>query len=124
VTVQRSEMSMSVRWLGCGLEYAGQRGLPGIAARLPAAAAGAQVTTVTLAGEQAAFVRDRPPTIRAWLGRLERNWAAVTALIGPELARVAAVPGRDRARVRGRPDGRGPDPARPPGPLGAARGAQ
>jgi len=29
-----------------------------------------------------------PPTIRAWLGRLERNRAAVTALIGPELARV------------------------------------
>ena len=29
-----------------------------------------------------------PPTIRAWLGRLERNRSAVTALIGPELTRV------------------------------------
>jgi len=35
VSVQRSEMSMSVRCLGCGLEYAGQRGLAGIAAGLP-----------------------------------------------------------------------------------------
>jgi predicted NAD/FAD-binding protein len=35
VAVQPSEMSMSVRCLGCGLEYAGQRGLPGIAAGLP-----------------------------------------------------------------------------------------
>jgi phytoene dehydrogenase-like protein len=34
VAVQPSEMSMSVRCLGCGLEYAGQRGLPGIAAGL------------------------------------------------------------------------------------------
>jgi predicted NAD/FAD-binding protein len=34
VTVQQSEMSMSVRCLGCGLEYAGQRGLPGVAAGL------------------------------------------------------------------------------------------
>src|SRR5262245_19240463 len=30
VTTRTSEMSMSVRCLGCGLEYAGARGLPGL----------------------------------------------------------------------------------------------
>jgi predicted NAD/FAD-binding protein len=34
VGTQESEMSMSVRCLGCGLEYAGQRGLGGLAAGL------------------------------------------------------------------------------------------
>jgi uncharacterized protein len=34
VTVQRSEMSMSVTCAGCGLGYAGHRGLPGLAAGL------------------------------------------------------------------------------------------
>jgi uncharacterized protein len=33
VTTAESEMSMSVRCLGCGLEYAGARGLPGLFAR-------------------------------------------------------------------------------------------
>lgn len=33
VTTRESEMSMSVRCLGCGLEYAGARGLPGLFAR-------------------------------------------------------------------------------------------
>jgi predicted NAD/FAD-binding protein len=32
VTTTESEMSMSVRCAGCGLQYAGQRGLPGLAA--------------------------------------------------------------------------------------------
>ncbi|MGO9081783.1 MAG: NAD(P)/FAD-dependent oxidoreductase [Streptosporangiaceae bacterium] len=35
VTTQKSEMSMSVSCTGCGLEYAGQRGLAGLAAGLP-----------------------------------------------------------------------------------------
>jgi uncharacterized protein len=35
VTTQPSQMSMSVRCAGCGLQYAGQRGLPGLAAGLP-----------------------------------------------------------------------------------------
>jgi uncharacterized protein len=35
VTTQPSRMSMSVRCAGCGLQYAGQRGLPGLAAGLP-----------------------------------------------------------------------------------------
>jgi predicted NAD/FAD-binding protein len=34
VLTQPSEMSMSVRCAGCGLQYAGQRGLPGLAAGL------------------------------------------------------------------------------------------
>ena len=32
VATQPSQMSMSVRCAGCGLQYAGQRGLPGLAA--------------------------------------------------------------------------------------------
>ncbi len=35
VATQPSQMSMSVRCAGCGLRYAGQRGLPGLAAGLP-----------------------------------------------------------------------------------------
>jgi uncharacterized protein len=35
VTTQDSEMSMSVRCAGCGLEYAGQRGLAGVLAGIP-----------------------------------------------------------------------------------------
>jgi predicted NAD/FAD-binding protein len=35
VPVQPSEMSMSVTCAGCGLQYAGHRGLPGLAAGLP-----------------------------------------------------------------------------------------
>jgi predicted NAD/FAD-binding protein len=35
VATQPSQMSMSVRCAGCGLQYAGQRGLPGLAAGLP-----------------------------------------------------------------------------------------
>jgi predicted NAD/FAD-binding protein len=35
VATQPSRMSMSVRCAGCGLQYAGQRGLPGLAAGLP-----------------------------------------------------------------------------------------
>jgi predicted NAD/FAD-binding protein len=35
VATQPSQMSMSVRCAGCGLEYAGQRGLAGLAAGLP-----------------------------------------------------------------------------------------
>jgi uncharacterized protein len=35
VTVQETEMSMSVSCAGCGLQYAGQRGLAGLAAGLP-----------------------------------------------------------------------------------------
>ena len=35
VSTQESEMSMSVSCAGCGLEYAGQRGLAGLAAGLP-----------------------------------------------------------------------------------------
>src|SRR5215475_15545288 len=35
VTTQPSQMSMSVRCAGCGLQYARQRGLPGLAAGLP-----------------------------------------------------------------------------------------
>ena len=35
VTVQETEMSMSVSCAGCGLRYAGQRGLAGLAAGLP-----------------------------------------------------------------------------------------
>ena len=35
VATQPSPMSMSVRCAGCGLQYAGQRGLPGLAAGLP-----------------------------------------------------------------------------------------
>jgi predicted NAD/FAD-binding protein len=34
VSTQPSEMSLSVRCAGCGLQYAGQRGLPGVAAGL------------------------------------------------------------------------------------------
>jgi predicted NAD/FAD-binding protein len=34
VAVQESEMSLSVSWAGCGLAYAGQRGLGGLAAGL------------------------------------------------------------------------------------------
>ena len=35
VATQPSQMSMSVRCAGCGLQYAGQRGLAGLAAGLP-----------------------------------------------------------------------------------------
>jgi predicted NAD/FAD-binding protein len=35
VATQPSRMSMSVRCAGCGLQYAGKRGLPGLAAGLP-----------------------------------------------------------------------------------------
>ena len=35
VTTQEAEMSMSVRCAGCGLEYAGQRGLSGLLAGIP-----------------------------------------------------------------------------------------
>jgi predicted NAD/FAD-binding protein len=35
VATQPSQMSMSVRCAACGLQYAGQRGLPGLAAGLP-----------------------------------------------------------------------------------------
>ena len=35
VATRPSPMSMSVRCAGCGLQYAGQRGLPGLAAGLP-----------------------------------------------------------------------------------------
>jgi predicted NAD/FAD-binding protein len=35
VATQPSQMSMSVRCAGCGLQYAGQRGLPGLAVGLP-----------------------------------------------------------------------------------------
>ena len=52
-------------------------------------------------------------TVRAWLETFERNLPAIDAIAdrrtGP---RLAAVPGRRRAGLRGGPDGRRPDPGR------------
>ena len=63
-------------------------------------------------------------TIRAWLENFEQNLPAIKEILsrgaGP---RLAAVPGRRRAGLRGGPDGRRPDPRRPgtPGERPARR---
>ncbi len=52
-------------------------------------------------------------TVNAWYDTFEANWDRVVAMVGEEVgARLAPLPRRRRARLRGGPHGRRPDPRR------------
>lgn len=62
VTTRTSEMSMSVRCLGCGLEYAGARGLPGL---FPRASNAVRGRYLRMLGEVPRYFRDARRVLRS-----------------------------------------------------------